>query len=115
MPPALRPTQIPIRLAHQDSFPVNPSLSILPLDHQLVYFHGLLPVLSHPADDPRARDRVLSLLVSLGTATVAQLARALDLSERTVARAVAAHGEAAFDRPRRPRSRTALQADGQLQ
>ena len=83
-PPPPGTAHVPLGLSPADSIPVNPSLSILPLDGFLVYFHGLLPVHSHPADSPRDRDRVLSMLVSLGTASVAQLARALGLSERTV-------------------------------
>ena len=121
MPPCLppaAPAQVPLPLSHGDSIPVNPALSILRVDGSLIYFHGLLPVHSHPADSPRDRDRVISLLVSLGTATAAQLARALGLSARTVSRAVqarAAHAEAAFSQPPKTRSRSALQGDGQLQ
>ena len=114
LPPAA-PAQVPLPLSHGDSIPVNPSLSILRVDGSLIYFHGLLPVHSHPADSPRDRDRVISLLVSLGTATAAQLARALGLSARTVSRAAqarAAHAEAAFSQPPRTRSRSALQGDG---
>ena len=70
LPPAA-PAQVPLPLSHGDSIPVNPSLSILRVDGSLIYFHGLLPVHSHPADSPRERDRVISLLVSLGTATAA--------------------------------------------
>ena len=118
LPASCRPRSSPLPLSPGDSIPVNPSLSILRVDGSLIYFHGLLPVHSHPADSPRDRDRVISLLVSLGTATAAQLARALGLSARTVSRAVqarAAHAEAAFSQPPKTRSRSALQGDGQLQ
>ena len=91
-----------------DAVRVNRHLSVLAVQGQTFWFHCLLPIGTHPADDKRAWHRQLGQFAHLGIATPAQLARACGLSTRTVYRARkrwAAEGEAGFYRPRKPRPR----------
>ena len=97
-----------------DAVRVNRHLSFLTVQGQTFWFHCLLPIGTHPADDRRALRRRLGEFAHLGIATPAQLARACGLSTRTVYRARkrwAAEGEAGFYRPRKPRPRTAVTAE----
>ena len=90
---------------------VNQDLAVLTVDGQTIWFHCLLPVGAHDADDRRALRRRLGEFAHLGTATPAELARACGLSPRTVYRARklwAEQGERGFHQPRQPRPRTAV-------
>lgn len=101
-------------LHHLDAVRVNRHLSFLNVHGQIVWFHCLLPIGAHAADDRRALRRRLGEFAHLGIATPAALARACGLSARTVYRARnlwAAHGERGFYRPRKPRPRTAVTAE----
>ena len=97
---------------------VNAGLAIHHDGDRTVYYHFLIPVHAHPRDDERARNRIVSQLVCLRAATVAELAAALGLSERTIRRAVAARreqGEAAFDGERGRGGLSALTEPAPLQ
>ena len=104
-PPALPPCQAALEVSPAEAIAVNSRLAIRHEGERTVYYHYLLPLHCHQRDDCRTRNRIVSQLVCLGAATVAELAAALDLSERTIQRAVKARqraGEAAFDGAARP-------------
>ena len=117
-PPALPPCQAALEVSPAEAIAVNSRLAIRHEGERTVYYHYLLPLHCHRRDDCRTRNRIVSQLVCLGAATVAELAAALDLSERTIQRAVKARqraGEAAFDGERARRGATALTDPAQLQ
>ena len=117
-PPALPPCQAALEVSPAEAIAVNSRLAIRHEGDRTVYYHYLLPLHCHQRDDCRTRNRIVSQLVCLGAATVAALAAALDLSERTIHRAVKARqraGEAAFDGERARRGPTALTDPAQLQ
>ena len=117
-PPALPPCQAALEVSPAEAIAVNSRLAIRHEGDRTVYYHYLLPLHCHRRDDCRTRNRIVSQLVCLGAATVAELAAALDLSERTIHRAVKARqraGEAAFDGERARRAPTALTDPAQLQ
>ena len=117
-PPALPPCQAALEVSPAEAIAVNSRLAIRHEGERTVYYHYLLPLHCHQRDDCRTRNRIVSQLVCLGAATVAELAAALDLSERTIQRAVKARqraGEAAFDGERARRGATALTDPAQLQ
>ena len=117
-PIRLPPCQTALEILPPEAVAVNAGLAIHHDGDRLVYYHYLIPVHAHPRDDERARDRIVSQLVCLRAATVAELAAALGLSERTIRRAVAARreqGEAAFDGERGRRGLSALTEPAQLQ
>ena len=117
-PPPLPPCQAALEVFPAEAIAVNSRLAIRHEGDRTVYYHYLLPLHCHQRDDYRTRNRIVSQLVCLGAATVAELAAALDLSERTIQRAVKARqraGEAAFDGERARRGPTALTDPAQLQ
>ena len=117
-PPPLPPCQAALEVSPAEAIAVNSRLAIRHEGEGTVYYHYLLPLHCHQRDDCRTRNRIVSQLVCLGAATVAELAAALDLSERTIHRAVKARqraGEAAFDGERARRGPTALTDPAQLQ
>ena len=111
---ATPPAQPPLPLDHPDATPISPALSLATRDGRITYFLYLDPFDSHPADDQRARRRRIAGFVRHRLASQRQVAAAFGLSPVTVNRIVQAerrHGEATFDKPRKPRRRTAVSAD----
>ncbi len=96
---------------HQDAVRVNSVLSVLTIDGSTHYFHCLLPIGRHAADDRCALLRRVGEMAAIGTATPRELACACGLGLSTVRRAVRVwreQGEAGFYSPRKPRARTAV-------
>ena len=97
----LPPIQTALEILPPGAVAINERLAVRHEGDRTVYYHYLMAVHAHRRDDDRTRNRFISQLVCLGVATVSELSAALDLSERTIRRAVAARrrdGEAAFDR-----------------
>ena len=96
-----------------EAVPISSSLSMLTRDGSTKYFLHQLPFDSHPADDRPARRRRIASFARQRLASQKQLADAFGLTPVSIHRIVQAerqHGESVFDKPRRPRRRTAISA-----
>ena len=80
-------TALLLALQPPEAVYVNQNLSVLTVGDQMVWFHCMLPVGVHGADDRRALRRRLGEFAHLGTATPGELGRACGLSARSVYRA----------------------------
>ena len=101
-----------IGLQPGEAVPVNHQLSLLLDGDRLIYFAFTLPFASHRIDDFRSRNRCLAHCALHKLATLADLARAFDISPRTLMRArqrLEREGEAGFDRVHKRRRRHGIE------
>ena len=104
-------TALLLALQPPEAVYVNHKLSVLTAQGQMWWFHCMLPVGVHAADDRRALRRRLGEFAHLGTATPVELGHTCGLSARSVYRARklwAEQGERGFYTPRQSRPRAAV-------
>lgn len=92
--------QLPIFPAH--STPITPELAFQERDGTVWYFNGHFPVFSHPVDDIASFRFFTSQLISNGSASQGQIARAFGVPLVSVKRACKKHreeGAGGFFRP----------------
>lgn len=116
MPQAILP------LFSDDATPINELISFRRKDGMVYYFHGCLPVFSHPQDDKASFWMFTSQLYVDGNCTQSEIARAFGVTAISLKRAVKKYrqggGAAAFfQSPRIERNPRVLTADvlGQAQ
>ena len=103
----------PLPMCPADAIPINSALSMISRDGATTYFVYLQPIYSHADEDRRARNRMIGQFVDGGLASAKEIIAAFGVSRATVTRAVRRlreEGDAGFHKPRKPRSRTAIDA-----
>ncbi len=101
----------PLPMCPADAIPISSVLSMISRDGATAYFVYLQPIYSHADADHRARNRMIGQFVDGGLASAKEIIAAFGVSRATVTRAVRRlreEGDAGFHKPRKPRSRTAI-------
>jgi transposase len=94
--------------------PINSVLNVDSRDGTWTYFHGGLPLFSHPAEDRATFRMFTSQLVCSGQCTQAQITRTFGVSQSSVKRSAKQYREEgceSFYRPRKVRGATVMTAE----